>query len=144
MNGISGSESLETLVARFHGRDLPRREWTHRVHLGVALWTLQRFPFEAALKLLRSEIQSYNESIGLANDPFSGYHETLTQFYARAVAAFLKHRQHEATGSDELWAQLQQQWGDKNAIFTYYSRRHLFSPRTRAEFTPPDLRPLDF
>lgn len=141
-SGISSSEHLETLVAHFEARTLPREAWTHRAHLGLALWTLQRFSPEDSLEFLRREISDYNQEIGVINGPFSGYHETMTQFYLRAVAAFLKQQNNE-NDLDELWAQLSEKWGDRNAIFAYYSRRHLFSPSTRAHFAPPDLRPLD-
>lgn len=148
-NGISSSkmrletlENLESVVAHFQAHTLPRENWNHRAHLGLALWTLRRFSFDESLEWLRREITDYNESVGIHNGPFSGYHETLTQFYLRAVAACLKEL--ESTDADTLWAQLSEKWGDKNAIFAYYSRRHLFAPSTRAHFAPPDLRPLDF
>ncbi len=140
--------TLETLVAQFHQQSLPREAWTHRAHLGVALWTMQHFPFDQALERLRREIKAYNESVGVVNGPFSGYHETLTHFYLRAVATFSAQLSAEKSGNktdlDDLWMQLAEKWGDKNAIFAYYSRRHLFSPSSRARFAAPDLRPLDF
>ena len=145
-SGISNSERLENLIAHFEARTLPRQKWTHRAHLGLALWTLQHFSPNEALEYLRREIPAYNESIGVINGPFSGYHETMTQFYLRAVAAFLsqQNKTPETPDCEEVWEQLAQKWGDRNAIFAYYSRRYLFSPSTRAHFAPPDLRPLDF
>lgn len=117
MSGISSSKRLESLVRHFQARTLPR------------------------------EVSAYNTASGVENGPFSGYHETLTRFYLRVVAAFLRAadlRADETAGDDGLWAQLGEEWGDKNAVFAYYSRRYLFSPSTRARFAPPDLRPFDF
>ncbi|HEX8464618.1 MAG TPA: hypothetical protein VF627_08370 [Abditibacterium sp.] len=135
--------TLETLIHQFHARTLPREAWNHRAHLGVALWTLRRFPIEAALQELRVGIVVYNASGGVESGPFSGYHATITQFFALAVADFLLHDSN-CDDEDELWAQLNEKWGDKSLIFSFYSRRALFSPASRAAFAPPDLAPLPF
>ena len=143
MNGISSSDRLEDLVAQFRARILPREKWNHHAHLGVALWVLQRMPLDDALVWLEREISAYNAATGVENGPFSGYHETLTQFYTRAVAAFLEQNR-DAVAGDALWEQLIEKWGDKNAVFAFYSRRGLFSPASRARFAPPDRCPLPF
>jgi hypothetical protein len=133
---------LETLVAQFHDHTLPRESWSHHAHLGLALWALKRFEFEAALAHLQVEITAYNRSVGVENGPFSGFHVTITHFFLQAVQHSLL--QMEVEDLDEQWSKLTEIWGEKNVIFRYYSRRHLFSPSTRAHFAPPDLRPLDF
>lgn len=153
MSGTSSFEQLEPLIEHFYARTLLREEWNHRAHLGVALRVLRESAREsspaacpeAALNHLRREITAYNQSIGLENGPFSGYHETLTRFYLGATTAFLA--EYDASGADdedELWAQLIAKWGDKNAVFAYYSRRYLLSPSASACFAPPDLRPFPF
>jgi hypothetical protein len=133
---------LETLVVQFHDHTLPRESWTHRAHLGLALWALRHFEFDAALAHLRVEISAYNGSVGVENGPFSGFHSTITHFFLRGVQHSLAEMGEE--NWDEQWAWLTEIWGEKNVIFRYYSRRHLFSPSSRAQFAPPDLKPLDF
>ena len=97
---------------------------------------------EEALERLRVGIGAYNASIGVESGPFSGYHATITRFFALAVEEFLLHN--PDGDDDELWAQLNEKWGDKTRIFGFYSRRYLFSPASRASFAPPDLRLLPF
>jgi hypothetical protein len=140
---MSSDYPLATRVEQFQARTLPHEQWNHEAHLCIALWTLHHFEWDEAIFRLRQEISSYNESIGVHNGPFSGYHETITHFFARAVQHFL--RQHpEEEDLEKLWPALISQWGDKNLVLRYYSKRYLFSPATRAQFAPPDLRPFDF
>jgi hypothetical protein len=78
------------LVAAFLARTLPKPEWTHVAHLRVGLWHVRRFGEIGALTALRERIPAYNEAVGTANTDSSGYHETLTVFYVRLIADFLK------------------------------------------------------
>lgn len=135
---------LATLVIRFQTRALPREEWNHAAHLGLALWTLRRRPFEAAMDELRFEIRAYNAAQGIVSGPSSGYHETITAFFARAVRQFLQQHPGNDDDEDALWAQLLETWGDKNVILAFYSRRALFATPARRELWPPDLQPLPF
>jgi hypothetical protein len=135
--------TLSLLIEQFQARTLPRELWNHQAHLGVALWMLRHFEFDEAINQLRRDIRAYNESIGVENGPFSGYHETITQFFARAVQNFLaQHPQEE--NNEKLWSELVTEWGNKNLVLGYYSKRYLFSPSARVQWSEPDLRPFNF
>ena len=132
--------SLEILFQRFQNTQIPREQWSHREHLGVALWLCAHYDEAQTLEILRAGIWRLNEANGVENGDFSGYHETLTVFFARVVAEF--YRRHRELEIEEIWALLLQEWGDKNRVFEFYPRRALFSPHARRRFVEP-WKPLE-
>ncbi len=83
------NRSIPDLVARFRAGTLARDEWTHEAHLAVVLVACREEPSEdAVLKRMRADIKRYNDRNGIENGSRSGYHETLTCFWVRAVASF--------------------------------------------------------
>lgn len=132
---------LPELVAAFEDATLPRAEWTHEAHLGVAL-TFYRTEGDAAqvLKRMRAAICRYNLATGVENGPMSGYHETLTAFWVGRVTTFAN--QHLGT-PEAILPMLMEQWGDVRAPLRFYSKRVLMNPTARARFVEPDLAPID-
>jgi len=123
------------LVAAFADCSLPRSHWDHRAHLVVALTHLQGVEFEVGLGRLRSGIRRYNAASGRAD----GYHETLTVFWARVVAAFLA-AEGEGRPLGELATVLCARYGNRQALpFTYYSRERLLSKEARRYWLPPQI-----
>jgi len=139
----SGAEAAsigEGLVAR----TLPRERWTHAAHLAAALYVLTRRRDLHAERDLPRLIQRYNAVIGVADVGLRGYHETITQFYIRAIRHFLLRRgagRGLASLCNELIAS---PLGGRDFIFAYYSREALFSLEAKGRFVEPDLRPLAF
>ena len=131
---------LVELVARFEDATLPRAEWTHEAHLGVAL-VLCRMDEETALERMREGIQRFNAATGVLDGPFSGYHETLTVFWIRAVSAFARDNPGEL---DEVFSRLLGAWSNPKAPLRFYSKRALMNPTARARLLEPDGRPFDF
>jgi hypothetical protein len=122
-------------------RTLPKGQWTHQTHLRVGLWHLLSFGEARALCLMRERIRAYNEATGVANTDQSGYHETITRFYLRAIHAFAVSL--EGAGSFENMAgELCERHGDRNEPLRYYSRDRLFSAEARREWVEPDVAPL--
>lgn len=132
----------DRLAGAFCARTLPKAEWTHEAHLRVGLWHLLRHPPGEALDLLRDRIQRYNEATGVANTATSGYHETITRFYALAIGGFLadadRSRPIDALGDDLLG-----RCGDRALPLRHWTRERLFSPEARLGWLEPDLRPLE-
>ncbi|HKA07139.1 MAG TPA: hypothetical protein VKD71_07760, partial [Gemmataceae bacterium] len=70
----------------------------------------------------------------------TGYHETITVLFMRLVARELGSRlPAKAAFINDLAAHYRVDW-----LLDYYSRDRLWSAEARADFVPPDLRPLDF
>jgi hypothetical protein len=76
----------ERLAAGLLDATLPQPEWTHRGHIGAAHWLIHEHGRERALVLIRDAIPRLNDAHGVPNTDDDGYHETLTVFFACAVA----------------------------------------------------------
>lgn len=135
--------SLDDLVAAFRGQSLPKEQWTHLAHLRVGAWHVHHYGRDAALEMLRAGIRRLNDAHGTLNSSTSGYHETITVAYVRLLEQFL-------TGIPATVAALEQRLelligaplAERSALFRFWSRDLLLSPKARAEWVPPDLAPL--
>lgn len=132
---------LSDLVAAFLDRTLPKAAWTHHAHLRTGLWHVLRYGEADALDRLRVAIAGYNESVGGQNTDTAGYHETVTRFYVRVIAAFVA-RCDRSRPVEELAEELLAEAGDKELPLRYYSRGRLFSVAARRGWVEPDLLPL--
>ncbi len=83
-------ESLAALLHGFQSHTLPAAEWTHHAHLLTALMLARRLPEAELMPALREGISSYNLSTGNSNTETSGYHESITAFYAAVMAAYAR------------------------------------------------------
>ena len=134
---------IEDLVERFLLAQVPRAEWTHEAHLTVGAWHVATFGVDEAVNRLRTGIRRLNESNGVANTPTSGYHESITRAYAVLLDAFLRTFPPETPLEVRVEALLQSRLAHREALFVFYSRETLISPRARAEWVHPDLIPFD-
>jgi hypothetical protein len=115
-------------------RSLPFSEWTHTGHLTAAYVLTRRLGPPGALDALRTAIPAYNEAVNgpAANTDSSGYHETITCYYAWAVAAVV------ADGGG-LEAVLADPRTRREGPLAYWRRETLFSTAARRAWVPPDL-----
>ncbi len=78
------------IILQFQNQSLPKEEWTHEVHLVVALWHLLEYKeVYSTLCHLRSGIILHNHSVGTQNTDSSGYHETTTVFWVKKIKEFI-------------------------------------------------------
>jgi hypothetical protein len=131
-------EELEMLVRKFESCELPLEEFNHRAHLTVALWYLSRLPEQEALRRMRAGLLRF---IGHYGE--TGYHETMTVFWVRAVRGFLDQSRMIVTLA-ETANRLAEARGDSRLIYDYYSRERLSSAEAREGWIEPDLKALDF
>ena len=131
-------QDVEAFIAEFEGRTLAKSRWTHQAHLVVGLWYLSRYSPDEATDIVRERITSYNETVGTANTDTSGYHETLTRFFLRGIAAHIAAHLNLPL-PESLAALLASPLGDKNWPLRYYSRERLFSAPARHQWLEPNL-----
>lgn len=87
---LADEHALEAFVEAWRTGTLPKTEWTHAAHVAVcAFHAWPAVPAEVLLGQMRAGIIAYNDAVGTANTPTSGYHETLTRFWCGVVAATL-------------------------------------------------------
>ncbi|MGH9719216.1 MAG: hypothetical protein ACRD8O_03320 [Bryobacteraceae bacterium] len=130
------SKDLPALVAAFEEGTLDVKQWTHRAHLSVAFWHLQRFSAEDALNRMRAGIMHYNECTGTPNTATRGYHETLTRFWIGVIRRFVR--------VDPSLPRLLEAYGSRSDLWRdYYSFDVVRSTGARAGWVAPDLLQLD-
>lgn len=139
---VEVERGVERLVREFEACTLAGERWTHEAHLTVAMWYLMRHPDAEATRLIRERIQRYNESRGVEMTKDSGYHETITLFYIRAIRRYLASAGGARTFA-ELLDGLIAACGARNFPFEYYSRERLLSWEARTNWLEPDLKSLD-
>jgi hypothetical protein len=122
----------------------PYLNWTHLAHCAATLYLLQEKSDWVLEDKMPTIIRDYNDAIGVANTDRTGYHETLTIFYIRAIRDFLA-ANCQGLGPAEALAALQSSpLGIREFVFEFYSREHLFSVEARQEWVEPDIKPLPF
>ena len=132
-------DALKT-VEQFDAATLPSWAWTHEAHLICGLSVLSRFGIENAPAEMRKRILKYNESIGKINSDTSGYHETVTFFWLKAVWERLsvdgKINFDQAT-LDELLSSID--LANRNLFLQAYSEKLILSTEARKTYVKPDL-----
>jgi NTE family protein len=133
---------VEDLAARFAVPSLQKAEWTHVAHLAVGAWHVEHYGAAEALTRLRDGIRRLNVSIGGANTPSSGYHETITAAYVTMLAAYLEACPAGLPLQVRVDRLLSGPLAARDMLFTFYSRECLFSTAARAGWVDPDRTPL--
>ena len=136
------TQEIEAFIRDFEALRLPKPSWTHHAHLIVGLWYLTHHSPDDALSIVRQRIRAYNEPVGTANTDSSGYHETLTRFFLRGIAAHISAHSSESLPSS-LALLLQSPLAHKDWPLSFYSRERLFSVAARHGWLEPDLTPHD-
>ena len=137
---------LHDLVAGFEDGTLPREEWTHAAHLTVALWYLVHYPTDddgEAVRRIRDGIKHYNAAVGVVSTPTSGYHETLTLFYIRAMKRFVETATSGLPTESLVEMMLESDIAKREYPLRFYTKELLFSPEARAMWAEPDICALD-
>jgi len=92
---LASQATLTALIAGFENGSWPGAKWTHAAHLTLgACYILEG---NSALHRLRAGIPRYNVSQGGKNTEDSGYHETLTCFWAAIIRDFIAASQFPTT-----------------------------------------------
>ena len=132
-------DALKT-VEQFDAATLPSWAWTHEAHLICGLSVLSRFGIENAATEMRQRIIKYNEAVGKINSDTSGYHETVTFFWLKAVWERLsvdgKINFDQAT-LDELLSNID--LANRNLFLQAYSKELILSVEARRNYVEPDL-----
>ncbi|MEO6686539.1 MAG: hypothetical protein ABIN24_11265 [Dyadobacter sp.] len=136
--------AIKSLVDQFVSKTLPEEAWTHFAHLTVGLWFVSNHGLEEASALMPTYIAEYNKSLGKENTDFSGYHETITQFWIWVLDCYWKEVQKEKSLLNAANDLANNSCGEPANFLKFYSRELIFSVEARKKFLKPDLRDLDF
>jgi len=128
-------ESFEAFVTAWEAGKLPKAQWTHEAHVAIGATYVVRYG-AAAVDELRRGIKRHNAAVGTLDTRTSGYHETLTCFWAGVVSRLVK-------GVADPWLAARKavdavgQARDLHRL--YYSFDVVRDEKARASFVPADL-----
>ena len=138
---LATPEALDSFLRNFEQGALAKQEWTHAAHVAAAAYYLFDSNFETVLPLMRARISAFNLSVGGANTPTSGYHETLTHFWLLIVAELLRRRR--PVSRLEAAQHAVAIFGQARTLHTlYYSGDVVQDSEARRQWRAPDLLPL--
>lgn len=130
---MNDDESDDEFVRAFLDGSLPTAQFHHRDHLRLAWCLTRQLGVSAATEAITSGIRRFATHHGQADK----YHETLTQFWLRAVNLHLQARPDLAEFADFLAAF--PQLLDKDLPYHHWSRETMSSPAARTGWVEPDL-----
>jgi hypothetical protein len=137
MTKYKTNEEIEALVTAFESATISRDDWKHAEHMIVALYYLERHDFDTASTKMRDGIFNLlRNGFGLDLTKEMPYHETMTIFWMRTVAAFNASK--NGTPAVEKVREMVERF-DKDYPLKFYSRELLFSDAARATFVEADL-----
>lgn len=128
---------------RFLEKTLPKTEWTHEAHFGVALFLLRDLGQDAFSRMPVC-IRAYNEATGVTNSDHEGYHETITQASLRAANHMLRQHSLETPLASILAKLMNSPFGRSDWLFAHWSKSRLFSVEARRSWVEPDISQLPF
>jgi len=84
------TEEIGILAHKFAEQKITTSRWTHTAHLIVGIYFLSTYEFYDAVCRIKSGIILLNSSFGNENTGQTGYHETLTIFWAKIIKTYLE------------------------------------------------------
>jgi hypothetical protein len=130
----------DEFLQQFEACSFPFDQWHHRAHVKLAYLYLTRYGFDAALTKLRDGIRAYNAAHSIPDQPASGYHETITQFWLRIVHTTVQ--QYGPLPSADEFFDFHPQLSQKKNHRLFYSPGLFMSPEAKHGFVEPDLTAL--
>jgi hypothetical protein len=134
---LKSSENFEKFLAAWECGALPKSLWTHAAHVAVGAYYAVLYS-DSAFERTRAGILRYNKTKGTENSSTSGYHETLTRFWANLLAEFV-------TGIADPWeaaVQAVNKFGEERDLHhLYYTFDVIRSTDARRMWIPPDMEP---
>ena len=130
-----GDDDIGRLAEEFEACAVTK--FGHAEHLTVALWYLARLPEAEAQERVRAGLKKLS-----ALDGDGRYNETLTIFWLRAVAAFVRDADLRLP-LPVLRERLVARFPASRVVFDYYSPERLNSPEAKTAWVEPDLKPLE-
>jgi hypothetical protein len=129
---------LALLVESFEAATLPPARFRHREHMRVALCYLAREPEIAAIARMRAGLARF-----LAHHGIEGYHETVTVFWMKRLAAGFAAAD-PAGPLDERIDAVIARCVKEPPISAYYTPETLASPEAKRNWVPPDRPGIEF
>jgi flavin reductase (DIM6/NTAB) family NADH-FMN oxidoreductase RutF len=135
---LASAATLAAFVAAWEAGTLPKREWSHAAHVTIGACYVVRHG-ASAFDYTRAGIRRYNAAVGTANTDTSGYHETLTRFWADVLALLVAGETDEWQAARRAVARYGE---DRDLHVLHYGFDVVRSVEARRRWIAPDLVPL--
>ena len=130
--------SLDAFIEAWRAGTLPKPAWTHGAHVAVCAYhAFGAVPLQTVFATMKAGIVAYNEAVGTANTATSGYHETLTRFWAGIVVAHLEQAR-PTTRLDAVRSAVETFGEARNLHASYYRVDVVCDAAARAAWVAPD------
>lgn len=139
--GFACDDELRALVRAFESCAISREAWDHAGHIAVALVYALEDGEDAGTERMRRALLRFADVHHIVPSPGRGYHETLTRFWMRMVAAVAVELDPALPYYERANAAIGR-LADKNVAKRYYSAGLLASDEARHGFVLPDLAEL--
>ena len=137
---LESGASLQRFVEAWKAGRLPKAAWTHSAHVAMAAYFAFDHAAEATYSIMKSGIIHHNTSVGTANTEDSGYHETLTRFWAGEIGEFVRSGRFPSR-FEGVRAAVNAFGEERDRFRKFYSFDVVRDRRARREWVPPDLSP---
>jgi len=128
-------DRFTAFVSAWESGTLSRSAWSHAAHVAIGACYAVRFG-EAAFERTREGILRYNAAVGTENTDTSGYHETLTRFWAKVLRGATR----GCAGEWEAARLAVERFGEDRDLHTlFYSFDVVRSLEARRAWIAPDL-----
>ena len=138
---LADEAALDAFLGTWRTGTLPKTEWTHAAHVAVCAATAwDGATVDEVFLAMKRGIVAYNIAVGTANTATSGYHETLTRFWAGVVVAHLRAAA-PPSRLEAVRSAVAALGAARGLHAAHYSFDVVADRRARAEWVPPDRTP---
>jgi flavin reductase ActVB len=137
---LESDATLGRFVADWETGVLPPARWTHGAHVAATAYYAFDHTPEGVFERMKKGILHFAGCVGIQNTETSGYHESLTRFWASRVAEFVRagqfsSRLEAARSAVDAFGE------DRDHYRLYYSFDLAHDRRARREWVAPDRVP---
>ena len=137
---LESETELQRFVETWKAGKLPKAAWTHAAHVGMAAYFAFDHALEATFAIMKAGILHHNTSVGTPNTEDSGYHETLTRFWATEIGEFVRCG-HFASRLEAVRAAVALYGANRDRYKSFYSFDVVRDRQARREWVAPDRSP---
>ncbi len=137
---LASDAQLQRFVEAWKAGRLPKPEWTHAAHVGVAAYFAFDHAADATFAIMKTGILHHNTSVGTANTEDNGYHETLTRFWSSEIGEFVRAGRF-GSRLEAVRAAVATFGSERDRFRRFYSFDVVRDRRARREWVAPDLIP---
>jgi len=137
----ASEQEIDAFLAAFEAGTLPKQEFTHAGHLLAGACYVYMLGEAGAIEHMRLCVRRFNVAVGGRNTDTSGYHETITVFWIKTLAAL--RAAHSALLREEFAHHAVEAYKDRRDLFrAFYDFDVLASVEARRNWIAPTVKPI--